>query len=431
MVAMAFSVLVLLLALAADARGSSCTVSDYVTAANDREAALLEAGSLASTGQWSDARAVYLWVLARHDGDPEALFGLARLDAWGGCYRLAEREFLGVLAGHPEDAEVRAGYVDLLLWEGQLDEAQIVLKRGLALDGSAPPLLQRAARLAYWSGDATEAVNLSDEAERVAPDDGDLRAERDRFFLGEARLTARVDRYPAAYQDLDTYGAQALQRIRRFDVYAGAEIVERAGAQMPAIVDAHYPIGVAYHPSMGVTVGAEVEPGKPATAIADLALKAWVQAPVVHRLDAFLSYQHWHFSLSSEIVQILNPALGFALPGDVRLEARAWVSEVTLPSNGSLPGQSSIVGAGGFGLSWQALPRLGVGIAASYGAELDQNPTLLQLLNYKAYTVTGYADWLLNRHLGVRPTLGGSARVAPDGTVIGILSVEVSAYVRW
>lgn len=419
-VAAAAAVLALLTALAPDARGASCAVSGYEPAANDREAAMLEAGSLASAGQWRDARAVYLWVLARHEGDPEALFGLARLDAWGGCYGLAEREFLGVIAAHPEDSEVRAGYVDLLLWKGEFEQAARVLKTGLTLDPSAPPLLQRAARLAYWSGDATEAVRLADGAERAAPDDGDLRAERDRLFLGEGRLTLRMDRYPAAYQDLDTYGAQVLQRFRRFDFYAGGEIVERKGASAPTILDAHYPFGAAYHPSQGVTVGAEIEPGAPAKAIADLALKGWAQTPVIQRVDAFLSYQYWHFSLGSEVVQILNPALGFALPGDLRLEARAWISKI----------MSSFSGAGGFGLSWQPTPRLGVGISGTYGVELDQT-TLLQLLGYTAYTGTGYADWLLRRYLGVRPTLGLTGRKAPDGTVIGILSVEVSTYVRW
>ncbi len=430
------TVLVLLTALEGHARGASCAASDYSPAAGDREAALLEAGSLASSGRWSDARAVYLWVLARNDGDPEALFGLARVDAWGGCYRLAEGEFLGVLEAHPEDADVRAGYVDLLLWEGQFEQAEDVLKRGLALDSTAPALLQRAARLAYWSGDATEAVRLADGAERAAPDDGDVRAERDRMFLGESRVTARVDHYPAAYQDIDTFGVQVLQRFRRFDFYVGAERVEHKGADVPAILDAHYPFGAAYHPAKGFTLGAEIEPGAPAKAIADLALKGWVQVPVVHRLDAFLSYQYWHFSaVGSEPVQILNPALGFALPGDVRLEARAWISWVV----------STVVGAVGFGLSWQATPRLALGVAGTYGVELDQTTSLqplnagnavglttsLQLLNYTTYTGTGYADWLLSRHWGVRPTLGASAREDPHGTVIGILSVEVSAYVRW
>jgi hypothetical protein len=144
-----------------------------------------------------------------------------------------------------------------------------------------------------------------------------------------------------------------------------------------------------------------------------------------------LSYQHWHFSLGPEIVQILNPAIGLSLPGDWRLEGRAWVSDVTLIGNATQPGNSRIVGAVGFQLSWQPGARLGVGVAGTYGAELDQNPTLLQLLNYTAYSGTTYADWLINRHLGVRPTLGLAARKGPDGTVIGILSVEVSAYVRW
>jgi tetratricopeptide (TPR) repeat protein len=419
-------VLAFLLAVVEDAHGASCAVSDYAPAAADREAALLEGGSLSSSNRWADARAVYLWVLARHEDDPEALFGLARLDSWGGCYRLAEGEYLRILAVHPEDADVRAGYIDLLLWQGEIDAAARVLKRGLARDPTAAPLLQRAARLAYWSGDASAAVALGDAAELAAPDDGDVRAERDRLFLGEARLTGRIDHYPPGYQDLETYGVQVLQRLGRFDLYGGAEIVERSGvADVSNIVDAHYPIGLAYHPARGMTVGAEVEPGAPATAIADLALKVWVQAPVVHGVDAFWAYQLWHFSTGPEIVQILNPDIGIALPYELRLDVRGWISAATLAHN------TRFVGAGGLQLGWQPTARLGVGVACTYGAELDQNPTLAQLLDYKAGVLSVYADRLISRHWGVRPTIGLDRRVAPDGTAIWIESGEVSAYARW
>lgn len=421
--------------MGAPARASDCVASSYATVASDRDVAIVEAGSLSSSGRWADARAVYLWVLARHEDDPEALFGLARLDAWGGCYPLAEAGYLRVLSTHPEDADVRAAYVDLLLWEGSLDDAERILARGLALDPGAPPLLERAARLAYWSGDATAALRLADAAERAAPDDGDLRAERDRLFLGEARATARLDRYPSPYQDLATVGAQVLQRIRRFDLYGGAEMVARLG--QPSVVDAHYPVGLAFHPSTGVTFGGEIEPGAPARAIADVALKVWAQAPLTHRFDASLAYQFWHFSAGPELVHIFNPAIGVALPDDLRLELRAWLSAATLLTQPTLATQPSgasstgVTGAAGFQLSWRASARLDLGFACTYGAELDQNPALLQLLAYRALVVNAYADRLFSRSWGLRPTLGIDRREAPGGTALWVPSVEVSAYTRW
>src|ERR1035438_863495 len=264
---------------------------------------------------------------------------------------------------------------------------------------------------------------------------GALRAGRARLFLGEARATARLDRYPSPYQDLATVGAQVLQRIRRFDLYGGAEMVARLG--QPSVVDAHYPVGLAFHPSTGVTFGGEIEPGAPARAIADVALKVWAQAPLTHRFDASLAYQFWHFSAGPELVHIFNPALGVALPDDLRLELRAWLSAATLltqPTQATQPSGASstgVTGAAGFQLSWRASARLDLGFACTYGAELDQNPALLQLLAYRALVVNAYADRLFSRSWGLRPTLGIDRREAPGGTALWVPSVEVSAYTRW
>jgi tetratricopeptide (TPR) repeat protein len=412
--------------------GATCEASAYTTTAQDREGALLEAGSLSSAGHWADARAAYISVLARYRDDPEALFGLARLDSWGGCYSLAEDEYLRILGSHPEDADVRAGYVDLLLWDGRIDDAARVLARGLALDPGSAELLERAGRIAYWSGNATDAVRLADAAERAAPDDGDLREERDRLFLREVRATGRIDHYPPGYQDLITMSVQGLDRVGRFDLYAGAELVERTGAGAPTIVDAHYPVGIAYHPSTGVTLGAEVEPALPKPqAIAALALKVWAQAPVTHKIDAQLSYQLWDFLQGPEMVHIFNPALGMALPHELRVEARAWISVAHLSGNGTLPSQVSVAGAGGGLVSWHAQSRLDLGLTFTYGAELDSNPTLVQLLQYQSAVVSAYADRLINRHGGLRLTLGIDRRKAPNDVVIWIPAAELSAYLRW
>ena len=136
--------------VAPDAVAVDCSVSGYAVAARSRVAALLETGGLAANGRWPDARAGYLWVLARYPNDPEALAGLARVDAWGGCWALAEKEYAAVLTAHPEDADVRAGYADLLMWRGRGADAERVLAAGLALDSTAPPLLAREARFASW-----------------------------------------------------------------------------------------------------------------------------------------------------------------------------------------------------------------------------------------------------------------------------------------
>jgi tetratricopeptide (TPR) repeat protein len=417
------------------ARAANCAVSAYYPSARVREAALLEAGELASNGRWADARAVYLWVLARHDEDPEALFGLARVDAWGGCWAISEAEYRRVLAAHPGDADVRAGYVDLLVWRGRLAEAERILEEGLGQTSArtAPPLLARAARFAQWRGDATTAVRLADEAEHGAPDDGDVRAMRDRMFLGEARATAHADFYPGGYQNLYSLSTQVLQRAGRFEVYGGAQLLERYGGTTASsantVLDGRYPFGIAYHPALGATIGAEVAPGAPSNAIPVVALKGWGMAPIVGPFDAFFAYSFWYFA-GGEVVHIFNPAFGIALPHDFRLDVRGWISSVILPAMANKEGQSDVVGAGGLALTWSATPRLDAGVTGTYGAEADPG-TLYQLLEYRSLLASLFVDALLGRRGGLRPLVGVEYRTPPSGPGLWIASIEMGAYGRW
>jgi tetratricopeptide (TPR) repeat protein len=409
----------------ATSRAADCAVSAYEPVSRARDAALVEAGELAATGRWADARAVYLWMLARRDEDAEALFGLARVDAWGGCWAIAESEYRQVLRAHPTDADVRAGYVDLLIWRGRLDEAERLVTQGLALDPQAPALLARAARFAYWRGDATEAVRRADAAERGAPDDGDLRAMRDRMFLGEARMTVHLDKYPPGYQDLFSVATQLLERTGRFEVFGGSQLVARypnqASGMSKAVIDGRYPLGLAYHPALGATVGGEIAPGAPSNQIPVLSLKGWALTPMVDKLDAFVAYSFWYYS-NGEIVHILNPALGVALPREFRLDVRGWIAAASLQS------RSNFVGAGGVQLGWSATRRLDAGVTYTYGAEVDLSPTLTQLLSYRSHAATAFVDFLLGRRGGIRPLAGVAYRI--DGDIV-IWSLELTGYGRW
>jgi hypothetical protein len=363
-------------------------------------------------------------VLARHDDDPEALFGLARLDAWASCWSLSEAEYRRVLAAHPGDADVRAGYVDLLIWRGRLDEAERVLGQGP--DSKAPSLVSRSARFAYWRGDATMAVRLADAAEHGAPDDGDVRAMRDRMFLGEARLTVHFDKYPAGYQDLFSVATQILERTGRFEVYGGPQLLVRyAGSSTSkTVTDGRYPLGLAYHPALGATVGAEIAPGAPSNAVPVLSLKGWALSPIIGPIDAFFAYSFWYYT-TGEVVQIFNPSVGIVLPHELRLDVRGWIAFANLLG---VRGQSEAVGAAGGQLAWSATQRFDAGVTYTYGAEVDLSPTLSQLLAYRSHMATAFVDWLLGRHGGLRPLGGVAYRI---DQAITIWSLEMSAYGRW
>lgn len=410
------------LALAAD-----CSVSAIATVSSTREAALVEAGGFAANGRWADARAVYLWVLARYEDDPEALAGLARVDSWGGCWALAEREYRLVLAAHPEDSDVRAGYADLLMWRGHLDDAERAVAEGLALDPRAPSLLVRAGRFASWRGDAAAAARLGDLAVQGSPDDDEIRAIRDRFFLGEARLTGRADIYaPSQYQSVYTVTAQGLERVGRFELSGAAQLVDREGGGVPPVHDARYPIGLTYHPAMGWSLGAEVALGAPAVAIPNVTVRGWLVMPVFGPVDASFSYDFWHFNAHDERVHLLNPGLGLALPKDLRLDVRAWIAvvQITAPKVG---------GAAGAQLTWSPTPRIDLAATLTYGQELEPG-LFLGLDTYTGPSATVFSDVLINRHFGFRPVAGWQRLRSDQGpahTIITIYSAELGAYGRW
>lgn len=420
--------LTLLLTIPHDlAAAADCTVSDYRTHAHTREEALVEAGGLAASGRHADARAVYLWVLARAKDDPEALFGLARVDSWGGCYKISQREYVQVLAAHPEDADVRAGFVDLLMWSGRLDDAEHVLRAGLAIDPKAPSLLARAARFALWRGEAQLAEALATAAEHADPGDPELRELRDHVFVGESRLTGRVDVYPSAYPSIYSLGVQALEHVGRFELTAGAQLVDRAGGGAGPIVDARYPLGVVYHPALGWSVGGEVGLGEPATAIPRWTIRELVVAPVAGRFDMSMSYDLWLFD-SGEHVHLLDPGIGIELPKEVRLDLRAWIAAVTLPT-----GTRQVVGAGGIQVAWAVTSRLDLSGTLTYGVEIEPTGALtqLQLLDYAGPAGVASADWRLSRGVGIKPS-AGYQRLRDDlGQTLSIESFELGVYERW
>jgi YaiO family outer membrane protein len=414
------------------ARAATCPASHYTAKSPSIDGALLEAGALTTTGAYGDARAVYLEVLARQPDNPEALYGLARVDAWEGCSALAEREYRRALSLEPTNADLRGGLIDVLSWNGRYAEAEALLDSGLALDPKSAALLSRRARLLSWKGDASEAIRMADLAEARSPDDLEIRTMRDRLFSNEVRVGTHLDRFPGQYQDLYWMSVAGLRRFGRFELSAGAQLLRREGAHTETVTDARYPVALQYHPTIGTTVGAEVGIGAPAAAIPRFTARVFALLPVTPKVSTYLAYAFWRFD-SGAVVHMLQPSLGIDLPFDLRLEGRLWLSSVSLPATGDAakPGVSRFAAAGGPALQWTADPRLTFSLFYTYGAELDSNPTLYQLLSFTSNTAGLFADKLLTRHFGLRPLVSVQRRSAPSEEIIWIGSVELGAYVRW
>src|SRR5688572_26950708 len=91
------------------ARAATCPAAAVEAETNSRDAVMAEARAHAQQKKFAEARALYLWILARNAEDDEARVGLARIDGWEGCVDLATAGYRAVLVRHPHDAEVRAG----------------------------------------------------------------------------------------------------------------------------------------------------------------------------------------------------------------------------------------------------------------------------------------------------------------------------------
>jgi tetratricopeptide (TPR) repeat protein len=85
--------------------------------------------------------------LAQNPGDLEALGWRGRLLAWQGHWPQAESEYRRVLQHSPDDTDILPGLADVLLWQGKLDEALLVISHACDLNPSDPAILLKRARI--------------------------------------------------------------------------------------------------------------------------------------------------------------------------------------------------------------------------------------------------------------------------------------------
>jgi tetratricopeptide (TPR) repeat protein len=400
---------------------------------NDRARLLHQAQTLAFARRYGDARAYYAWLLARDAGDMEALAAMARVDAWEGCWEKAEGEYRQALARYPEDADIRGGLIDVLMWQSRWSEAEGEIREGLERDARSPTLLARSARLAFFRGDATEAARLASLAERLAPDDEEIRELRDAIFLGQAMVDARIEAFPSGYPNVYTGGVVLLQRWHRFEVTFDSHLISRSGGGGAAITDGRRSVGVLYHPAVGVTGAIELGYGAPAVAIPATSMKLSFTSTLAWRLTGGFAYSLWEFK-GERAVHLFNPTLAYQWSDSVELGLRWWTAYISIaprPSNGN---QLVADAAHSFGLhvGWHAAPPLTMTADYTYGVSLDASPTLTQLFTLRSHVVAAGADYRVRRDFGVRGALGLERRsTANDAPAILAPSIDAGFYTRW
>jgi YaiO family outer membrane protein len=388
-----------------------------------RDAILAEARGAAITGERAHARALYLAVLAMHADDLEAVVGLARVDAWDHCWVLAERGYRSALSRAPADAEARAGLVDLLLWQGRLHEADDEVSEGLSLSPRSPELLARRARLAHWRGDEEAALRDASAAVALSPLDPVFRADREQLFLGEARVGARAQALPRGYDDVVTADTEVMQRYHRLRFHVGHRLVARTGAfGATTPIDGRRAFGVYHHFTAGGWAGLELAHTSPAAALPRWAMTVSALAPLGGRFSFFLSAAYWRYAADKSVF-LIAPSVGVSLTDSFEVGLRWWVSSVAT----TVPGQavaSDTVHSVGVRAMWRPEPTVLIGAEYTYGVQLDQNPTLAQLLQLRSHVLTVFARRMFTPHVGVQPVLAVERRESvASGAVIVVPAV--------
>jgi tetratricopeptide (TPR) repeat protein len=415
------------------ARARPCEAAAISPDSADREAVFAEANALARRGEFPEARALYAWLLEVQPDHHDALLAVARLDIWEACGHRAEDRYRSLLQRDPRDAEARAGLADVLLWSHRWTEADAVIQAGLQLDRRDAELWKRRARMLLWTNDVPGAIEASDQGLELVPDDGELREFRDRLYRTQLRVALHADWYPPNYLDRYQLDFQLMHRWRKFELTLGSQI-GRYGAPDHPIIDARHSITWMRHFDSGVRAGFGFGFGAPARTVPIFEAKAFVVVPLLPRLSGSLTYSLWAYQ-NDKRLHIWNPALTYELTDTFRIDLRGWTTLVVLPplEEDFASSPTDWTQAVSVGAAWDATADTMFGASYTWGPELDQDPSGLELLSTKAHHVTLFADlhWDENQKFGFQPLFAIEWRQLRGREWITILSAELAAYVRF
>jgi tetratricopeptide (TPR) repeat protein len=416
----------------ATARAEPCKAAPISPDSADREAVFAEAKALVRGGDFPKARALYAWLLEVQPDHHDALLAVARLDVWEACGDRAEVRYRALLARDPRDGEARAGLADVLLWSHRWTEAEAVIQAGLQLDQLDAELWKRRARMLLWTNDVPGAIEAADRGLALVPEDGDLREFRERLYRNQFRVAVHADWYPPGYLDRYHLDLQFMRRWRKFELTAGS-LIGRYGSPEQGIIDARHSITWLQLFDSGVRAGFGFGFGAPARTVPLFEAKAFVVVPLLPRLSGSLTYSLWAYR-NDKHLHIFNPALTYELTETFRIDLRGWTTIVVLPP---IPEEDFPVSltdwtqSVSLGAAWDATAATTFGASYTWGPELDQSTTGLDLLRTKAHHVTFFADLRWDYSLGFQPLFAIEWRQVEERDWITILSAELAAYVRF
>jgi YaiO family outer membrane protein len=414
-----------------ESKRTSVRASEQLTA-EQRQAIIRRARVHASGGRYAHARGLYDVLLAYEPLDREARLAVARVDAWDQRFDRAAERYRTLLREQPRDVEALAGWIDVLVWTARLQEAQAETRRGLGFAPDSAELWLRSARFAHWSGERDRAIEHADRAERLSPNDMEIRTFRDGLFRTQLRASALVTRLPPRYPGLYVGSLQAQRFYGRLELGAEAQFVARVGGTpKQRLLDGLYSAGVFYHSRPRIAFGFGVGFGAPDHVVPRIQLKPSLFYQLTHRWSLAPGYAYWGYR-DEKTAHLMSLSVGLALSERLILELRGLASYVIIEPPRAIATEpvTRVAWGGAARLSFRLRPALGVSGGYTYGPQLEQ-VSGYQFLGLTSHIFTVSADWLFKRNLGFQPSFTFERRRAENESVVLIYSSEFASFVRW
>ena len=142
------------------------------------QARVHRSNALAWAGRHDEAIDGYRAAMAVDPDDTDARLGLARVLAWSGRFGAAENAFREVLARDPSNLEARKGLARVAGWSGHLRQGERRWREVLTSRPEDVDALVGLAATLRWQGRTGAAIDVLEQAERLAPDNTDVVTQR-------------------------------------------------------------------------------------------------------------------------------------------------------------------------------------------------------------------------------------------------------------
>ncbi|OGD31319.1 MAG: hypothetical protein A2V45_08315 [Candidatus Aminicenantes bacterium RBG_19FT_COMBO_58_17] len=135
----------------------------------DYELNFLLGRAYAFSGRWDEALRVLNDLALTHPENTDVLLFQARVEAWKGDYRAAEKGYREVLGLIPENTEALIGLAEVASWQGDYAAALAIYEQVVAKEPANADIHFRIGRVYLWQGSFVQAEDRFQSALRLDP----------------------------------------------------------------------------------------------------------------------------------------------------------------------------------------------------------------------------------------------------------------------